>query len=434
MPPTDFRSACIPQIQERFQEQLRLAQFGKDVGLAMCQGDNLPDMLRQCTEAMVRHLDGAFARIWTLNEADSVLELQASAGLYTHLDGAHSRVPLGQYKIGLIGQERKAHLTNAVLADPRVSDHEWARREGMVAFAGYPLLVEDCLVGVMAMFARQSLSEATLDAMASVANGITVGIERKRTQERLQRAYHALDLELKIVGDIQRTLLPANLPRIPTLDLAAFYQPSQRAGGDYYDFFPLTDNRWGLFVADVSGHGTPAAVLMAVTHCIAHTHPGPLLPPGKVLEYVNHHLSTRYTNLNGGFVTAFFGIYDSSSRRLAYASAGHDCPRLKRCQDETLLILEAARGLPLGVDAEETYHEAVQQLQKGDQIVIYTDGVTDARNPSGEMFGIRRLDRVLQASGLEASALLDRVLGSLEDFAAGHPADDDRTLIVARVR
>jgi ethanolamine utilization microcompartment shell protein EutL len=105
MPPTDFRSASIPQIQERFQEQLRLAQFGKDVGLAMCQGDNLPDMLRQSTEAMVRHLDGAFARIWALNEANNVLELQASAGPYTHLDGAHSRVPMGQYKIGLIGQE-----------------------------------------------------------------------------------------------------------------------------------------------------------------------------------------------------------------------------------------------------------------------------------------------------------------------------------------
>jgi len=98
-----------------------------------------------------------------------------------------------------------------------------------------------------------------------------------------------------------------------------------------------------------------------------------------------------------------------------------------------LLILEAARGLPLGVEAGETYHEAVQQLQKGDQIVIYTDGVTDARNPSGEMFGTRRLDRVLEACGQEASALLDSILASLENFAAGHPADDDRTLIVARV-
>ena len=96
-------------------------------------------MLQRCAEALVDHLHGAFARIWTLNPQEDVLELQASAGLYTHLDGPHSRVPVGKYKIGLIAQERKPHLTNAVVGDPRVSDQEWARREGMVAFAGYPL-------------------------------------------------------------------------------------------------------------------------------------------------------------------------------------------------------------------------------------------------------------------------------------------------------
>jgi serine phosphatase RsbU (regulator of sigma subunit) len=171
--------------QERLREQLRLAAFGRDVGLALSQSDRLPDMLRQCAEAMVRHLDGALARLWTLNEAAGVLELQASAGLYTHTDGAHRRVPVGHYKIGLIAQERKPHLTNDVLADPRVHDPEWARREGLVAFAGYPLLVEDRLVGVMALFARHPLSEATLGAMASVANGVALGVERKRAQERL---------------------------------------------------------------------------------------------------------------------------------------------------------------------------------------------------------------------------------------------------------
>jgi sigma-B regulation protein RsbU (phosphoserine phosphatase) len=105
-------------------------------------------------------------------------------------------------------------------------------------------------------------------------------------RDELQRAYQALDRELKIVGDIQRALLPAELPRIPSLDIAAHYQPAQRAGGDYYDFFPLPDGKLGIFIADVSGHGTPAAVFMAVTHCMAHTHPGPPAPPGKVLDYL----------------------------------------------------------------------------------------------------------------------------------------------------
>jgi len=178
----------LAQENAALRERVQLAAFGGDVAQALIQSHTLPDMLRHCAEAMVRHLGGAFARIWTLNTAEGVLELQASAGLYTHTDGAHSRVPVGQYKIGLIAQERKPHLTNDVLADPRVHDQEWARREGLVAFAGYPLLVEDRLVGVMAMFARHPLSQATLDAMASVANGIAIGIERKRAEKAVRES------------------------------------------------------------------------------------------------------------------------------------------------------------------------------------------------------------------------------------------------------
>ncbi|HJT77788.1 MAG TPA: PAS domain S-box protein, partial [Gemmataceae bacterium] len=138
---------------------------------------------------------------WTLNEAQGVLELRASAGMYTHLDGPHSRVAVGQYKIGLIAQERKPHLTNAVVGDPRVGDQDWAKREGMVAFAGYPLVVDDRLVGVMAMFARQPLSEATLEAMASVADEIAIGIERKSAQERLHEQREWLSVTLASIGD-----------------------------------------------------------------------------------------------------------------------------------------------------------------------------------------------------------------------------------------
>ena len=252
-------------------------------------------------------------------------------------------------------------------------------------------------------------------------------------KEELAPTYQALDRELKTVGEIQRSLLPAELPKIVNLDLAAHYRPSQRAGGDYYDFFPLPQGKWGIFLADVSGHGTPAAVLMAVTHCIAHTHPGPAMPPAKILNYLNHHLTCRYTTQNGHFVTAFFGIFDPAERTLTYACAGHNPPRLKRCQDGTLLSLNGARALPLGIMADVPYSECVQQLQPGDQIVFYTDGITEAQNPEGKLFGTDRLDRVLENCSLQASSLLEAVLGAVEDFAAGRPADDDRTLIVARV-
>jgi PAS domain S-box-containing protein len=178
--------------EQELSERIRIAALTAQSSLALTEHESLRSMLHDCAEALVRNLDAAFARIWTLNPAEDVLELQASAGLYTHLDGGHSRVPVGKYKIGLIAQERRPRLTNDVLNDPRVSDKDWARREGMVSFAGYPLLAGGRLVGVMAMFARHPLSGAVLDAMGAVANQIAVGIDRKRAEQDLRRSNELL--------------------------------------------------------------------------------------------------------------------------------------------------------------------------------------------------------------------------------------------------
>ena len=166
-------------------EQLKLSVFTADVGIALTQNSTLRATLQKCCDAVVRHLDAAFARIWILNEQGNVLELQASAGMYTHIDGVHSRIAVGESKIGLIAREQQPHITNSVKQDPRLSDKEWAAREGMVAFAGYPLIVDDRLLGVIAMFARQELNESTLIALASVADAIALGIKRKQTEQAL---------------------------------------------------------------------------------------------------------------------------------------------------------------------------------------------------------------------------------------------------------
>jgi len=182
-------------VEEVLRERERLAALSAEVATSLARSETLSEMLRRCAESFVRHLDAAFARVWTFDADENVLVLQASAGLYTHLDGPHSRVPVGQFKIGLIAEERRPHLTNDVPRDPRVGDKEWAAREGMVAFAGYPLLLGERLVGVMAMFSRSPLSEVTLQAMASVADGIAVGIERKQAESELRASetrYRAL--------------------------------------------------------------------------------------------------------------------------------------------------------------------------------------------------------------------------------------------------
>lgn len=163
-----------------WREHARHAALRAEVSLALTETGTPRAILQRCAEALVAHLDAAFARIWTLAPGDTILELQASAGRYTHLDGAHGRIPLGHLKIGLIARERRPYLTNTVIGDPRVHEQEWARREGMIAFAGYPLIVEAQLVGVMALFARHTLGAATLDALASVAAAIGQGIARQR--------------------------------------------------------------------------------------------------------------------------------------------------------------------------------------------------------------------------------------------------------------
>ena len=174
-----------PRTPPRTREQERLAALTAAVNLALIRNTDLRAALQECTDALVAHAGAAFARIWTLDEQANALELQASSGMYTHIDGAHSRVPMGKFKIGLIAEERKPHLTNSVVGDPRVGDQEWAAREGMAAFAGYPLIVEDKLVGVMAMFSRTALTEGAIRAMEAVAHGVASGIERKHAEGAL---------------------------------------------------------------------------------------------------------------------------------------------------------------------------------------------------------------------------------------------------------
>ena len=171
---------------ELLQDQARLWALGADVGLALTQSPGMDEMLSMCAEAIVRRLDAAFARIWILNEEQRMLELQASAGLYTHINGGHARIPVGKFKIGLIAEERLPHLTNDVLHDPRIGDPAWAKREGMVAFAGYPLIVGQRLVGVVALFARQKLGTEALDALASISKSIALGIQRKQDELALR--------------------------------------------------------------------------------------------------------------------------------------------------------------------------------------------------------------------------------------------------------
>jgi len=178
---------------DSLEERARLTRLEAEIGHLITQAETIEAVLQGCVQSLVSHVGAAFARIWTYNEAEQMLELQVSAGLYTHLDGPHSRVPLGQFKIGLIASERKPHLTNQVIGDPRVNNQEWARQKKMVAFAGYPLLVGDRLYGVLAMFSRHKLSDATLSALALISQGVALSLQRREADAERARLLQAAE-------------------------------------------------------------------------------------------------------------------------------------------------------------------------------------------------------------------------------------------------
>ncbi len=166
-------------------ELLGAAAFISDSAAILSRGADLRESLQECMELAVTRLNVAFARIWTLKDESETLELQASAGLDTHLDGPHSKVSVGEYKIGMIARECKPHLTNAVIDDPRLSDRAWAVREGMVAFAGHPLAVGGQVLGVMAVFARHPLSDNLLATLRSFSDSLALAIRKQQLEDEI---------------------------------------------------------------------------------------------------------------------------------------------------------------------------------------------------------------------------------------------------------
>jgi PAS domain S-box-containing protein len=183
--PTRLLGTCWDVTDTKQREHLAL--LGSEVGDALTSLKPLRERLQLCAEALVHQLDAALARIWILSGEDNVLEMQASAGLHTHTDGPHGRIPLGQYKIGRIAQDARLRFSNNVGAEPDVDDQEWVRRHGLVGFVGHPLMVEGRVVGVMAFFSRTKLIPEMVQALGDVARTIAVAIDRDRVESEFHQ-------------------------------------------------------------------------------------------------------------------------------------------------------------------------------------------------------------------------------------------------------
>ena len=252
--------------------------------------------------------------------------------------------------------------------------------------------------------------------------------------DQLREQYDKADYELRTVGELQQSLLPAAVPVVPGLDVAAHSRAAHRAGGDYHDFFQLPDGKFGALVADVSGHGTAAAVLMAITHGLAHARTDPPVRPGEMLAYLNYHLAKKYMLTTGNFVTAVYAVVDPVARTLTFANAGHAPPRARLAGQDRFAALDQARKLPLGVTHRTVGHdpEFTVPFLPGDEVALFTDGMTDAVNGVGEPFGVGRLDAALAAPTGDARAAVDAAVAAVDRFAGPKANDDDPTLVLLR--
>ena len=239
-----------------------------------------------------------------------------------------------------------------------------------------------------------------------------------------------LTAQLEAVARVQQALLPREIPKIPGLKIATSYLTSDEAGGDYYDFFRLPGNRWGILIADVAGHGAAAATVMAMLHAILHGYEGPQFSPDAVMRYANGRLAS--SRIDSTFVTAFFGVYDPSTGRLEYARAGHNPPRLKQGQTGGVSALDDASGLPLGITHEYDSQTGSVDLGPGDTLVLYTDGITEAFGAGREQFGLARLDQALIGCSGEPECVVDSVHKALYKHTGSLGRDDDQTIVAIR--
>jgi sigma-B regulation protein RsbU (phosphoserine phosphatase) len=246
----------------------------------------------------------------------------------------------------------------------------------------------------------------------------------------------ALRREMQIAHEVQQRLFPHERPPLGSLRYAGICRAARGVGGDYYDFLPLASGRLGIALADIAGKGLPAALLMASLQALTRSHaPTHVSALREMASELNRHLVESSDGAR--FATLFFGVYDDEARRLRYVNAGHLPPIVLRreCDGDVSLHRLETGGMVLGLFPDQVYEEGTARLCPGDRLLIFSDGVTEAAAPSGEMFGEERLLKSVQEHAAEDIELLpERLLEAVDRFVGASPQQDDITVIAAEVR
>ena len=256
---------------------------------------------------------------------------------------------------------------------------------------------------------------------------------RKSQQEHTQLV--SIKSDLAVAGEIQQAILPQRFPPIEEMadmvDLFATMTPAKEVGGDFFDFFKIDEKRLGFVIADVSGKGVPASIFMAVSRTLLRATGMRGIDTNECLNYVNNMLC--HESIDSMFVTVFYGIYNTETGLVEYTNAGHNPPYVVRA-DGTVDALPMSENIVAGMFDDFTFTQSTLQLDKGDMLVLFTDGVTEAFNTSGEMFDEKGLETTLKNKGAGKSShdICQEILKDVNDFSGKEPQSDDITLMAIR--
>jgi serine phosphatase RsbU (regulator of sigma subunit) len=314
--------------------------------------------------------------------------------------------------------------------DPRVQYPQESEREGIVSMLSVGMRYKGKAIGVLRVYTEkeQAFSQLKIDLLKAVAAQAAAAIENARLMAETLES-ERLERQVKTAADVQQRMIPQAPPDFPAADLAAVYVPCYELGGDFYDFIDLGKEDIGLVVADVSGKGVAASLIMAAVRAALRAQADNLYYLYEVVRRVNLMLcrDTKPTE----FVTLFYGVLDSPTRRFTYCNAGHP-PALVLRGEEVIEL--GSEDMILGIDPEQAYHQHIFVFEPGDLLLIYTDGLPDAMNYSGETFGRQRILEAFRQGGATAETVAQNILWQARKFVGISKRTDDITMIVARIR
>jgi sigma-B regulation protein RsbU (phosphoserine phosphatase) len=388
---------------------------------------NLDELLKRIAELVSRLIDYQMFSILLLDEAGEKLQHRFSLRFQENIHLKHE-IPLGHGLVGYAAQHRQAVLVPDVNKDSRYIRLNPETRSELAV----PLIYKDKVIGVLDLehTRRGFFTEDHQRTVTTLAAQVAIALENARLYEEIARQERRLERDLALARELQFRLLPQSLPQLTNLEVAARFLPARAIGGDLYDFVNYSLKRTALVIGDVSGKGAPAAIYAALVSGILRSH-APIEPgPAEMLSAVNFSLGER--RIEGQFVSIIYAVWDDSNRTLQVSNSG--LPRPLYCHDGKIEIVEAT-GLPLGLFDDAEYDEFTFRAKPGEMFVFFSDGILDARNRAGDMFGRHRVEQILtKCADKSADCVVESLFKAVTEHAAGEETFDDQTVVAIRVK